>query len=67
MELQKRGAAVLTIVTQPFASLGRATARSMGMEKLPIIEVPWPFDAEDADKAVQEVLKVMAQAPTAKA
>ncbi|MBI2907096.1 MAG: hypothetical protein HYX92_05510 [Chloroflexi bacterium] len=56
---------MITIVTQPFASLGRATARSIGMEDLPILEVPWPFEAKDGDDLVKKIAPLLGKAPEA--
>ena len=47
------------MVTQPFASVARVTAKSLGMESLPMIEVPWPFEAKDADDVVVKALSLL--------
>ncbi len=44
MEIQKRGIPTVTVVTEKFVSLAKASASSMGYPDLPLVVVPHPFE-----------------------
>jgi len=44
VELQKRGVPTVTVVTEKFVSLAKASAKSYGYPDLPLLIVPHPFE-----------------------
>jgi len=59
--LAKRGASVISMCSQPFESLARVMSKSKGLEKMPLIVVPWPFDASQAPKVAEQIVASMEQ------
>jgi len=44
VEVQKRGVPTVTVVTEKFVSLAKASASAMGYRDLPLLVVPHPFE-----------------------
>ncbi|GEM_PF-4161848 len=59
MALEKAGAAVVSLNSAPFSALGRSTARTMGIENLGIVEVPWPLNAKDAPQTTDRIVQML--------
>jgi len=53
VELQKRGVPTVTVVTEKFVSLARASAKSYGMPDLPLLIVPHPFETLSREQLEQ--------------
>ncbi|MEK7874149.1 MAG: hypothetical protein AAB502_09875 [Chloroflexota bacterium] len=47
--------------SQPFESLARVTSKAKGLDKMPLIVVPWPFDASQAPKVAEQIVANMEQ------
>ena len=47
--------------SQPFESLARVSAKAKGLEKMPLIVVPWPFDVSQAPKVAEQIVALVAQ------
>ncbi len=70
MELQKRGVPTVTVVTEKFISLAKASAKSLGYPDLPSLIVPHPFETlsperlhEIADQKIDECVRLVCPSP----
>ncbi|MEK7681886.1 MAG: hypothetical protein AAB369_03570 [Chloroflexota bacterium] len=50
---------MISLNSAPFSALGRSTARTMGIEKLAIVEVPWPLNSKDAPQTVDRIAQML--------
>jgi hypothetical protein len=70
--MAKRGPAAMTICSSAFTTLGRAQASALGHPSLAIAVIPHPFGLRTrdevrqmAEKCVEEIVKLAAEAATA--
>ena len=47
--------------SKSFESLARVTSKAKGLDKLPLIVVPWPIDASQAPKVVEQIVANLEQ------
>lgn len=70
--MQKRGIPTVTVVTEKFVSLAKASARALGYPDLPLVVVPHPFETlprerlrELAEQKVEECIARVCEAAVA--
>lgn len=61
MELQKRGVPTVTVVTEKFVSLAKASAKSLGYPDLPLLIVPHPFETLSTERLQQIAAEKVAE------